>query len=43
VTHGDPGWAPYTLTERATGVLTDKLTEVSDPSGDERALWDAIR
>jgi para-nitrobenzyl esterase len=43
VTHGDPGWAPYTLTERTTGVLTEKLTEVADPSGDERALWDAIR
>ena len=40
---GSPGWAPYTVASRTTGVFTDRLTEVDDPSGDERALWDAIR
>ena len=40
---GSPGWAPYTVATRTTGVFTDRLTEVDDPSGDERALWDAIR
>ena len=43
VTSGDPGWAPYTSTTRTTGVLTDTLTVVDDPDGDERATWDGIR
>jgi para-nitrobenzyl esterase len=43
VTEGTPGWAPYETTGRTTGVLSDKVAEVNDPSGDERALWEGIR
>ena len=43
VTSGDPGWAPYTTQTRTTGVLTEELTVVDDPDGDERATWDGIR
>jgi para-nitrobenzyl esterase len=43
IADGDPGWSPYDPGTRATGLFTDKLTEVNDPSGDERALWDGIR
>ncbi len=43
VTSGDPGWAPYTGETRTTGVLTEVLTVVDDPDGDERAAWDGIR
>ena len=43
IADGNPGWAPYTLDRRTTGVLTDKIDEVDDPSGDERAVWDGIR
>jgi para-nitrobenzyl esterase len=43
VTEGTPGWASYLTTSRTTGLLADKVTEVNDPSGDERALWDGIR
>jgi para-nitrobenzyl esterase len=40
---GTPGWAPYEAGRRSTALLTDKVVEVDDPSGDERALWDGIR
>ncbi len=43
VTSGDPGWAPYTSQTRTTGVITEELTIVDDPDGDERATWDGIR
>ncbi len=43
VTHGDPGWAPYTAATRTTGVLTETVTVVDDPDGDARATWDGIR
>jgi para-nitrobenzyl esterase len=43
ITEGQPGWAPYDTSSRTTAVLTDKVAEVSDPAGDERALWDGIR
>jgi para-nitrobenzyl esterase len=43
IADGTPGWAPYTSPGRTTALLTDKVTEVSDPAGDERALWDGIR
>jgi para-nitrobenzyl esterase len=43
ITDGDPGWAPYTSKTRTTGVLTEQLTVVDDPDGDERATWDGIR
>jgi len=43
ITHGDPGWAPYDTARRTTGVLTEDVTAVDDPAGDERALWDGIR
>jgi para-nitrobenzyl esterase len=40
---GAPGWAPYTPDTRTTALLTDQVTEVDDPSGDERALWEGVR
>ena len=43
ITEGAPGWSPYDPATRSTGLFTDKLTQASDPSGDERALWDGIR
>jgi para-nitrobenzyl esterase len=43
VTSGDPGWAPYTARTRTTGVITEELTVIDDPDGDERATWDGIR
>ncbi|MEV5413333.1 carboxylesterase family protein [Thermopolyspora sp. NPDC052614] len=43
ITDGDPGWAPYTVPGRPTGVITEKVEEVADPSGDEREVWDGIR
>ncbi|WP_236788144.1 carboxylesterase/lipase family protein [Amycolatopsis sp. GM8] len=43
IVHGDPGWSRYDQERRATGLLTDKVTEAADPAGDERALWDGIR
>ena len=43
ITDGTPGWAPYTTPDRTTALLTDKVTEADDPSGDERSLWDGIR
>jgi len=43
VTHGDPGWAPYTSETRTTGLLTDQITIADDPDGDLRTSWDAIR
>lgn len=43
VATGTPGWSPYTEHDRATALLAEKVTEVSDPAGDERALWEGIR
>ena len=43
ITRGDPGWAPYDTARRATGLLTETVSAVDDPAGDERALWDGIR
>jgi para-nitrobenzyl esterase len=43
ITGGDPGWAPYDLGRRTTGLLTDTVSAVDDPAGDERARWDGIR
>jgi para-nitrobenzyl esterase len=43
ITDGTPGWSPYDLDERPTGLLTETLDQALDPSGDERALWDGIR
>src|ERR1017187_8260947 len=43
ITDGTPGRAPYTTPGRTTALLTDKITEASDPAGDERPLWDGIR
>jgi para-nitrobenzyl esterase len=43
VTDGDPGWAPYSTGTRTTGILSDTLTVVDDPDGDERVLWEGIR
>jgi para-nitrobenzyl esterase len=43
ITHGRPGWAPYDTVGRTTGLLTEKVSSVDDPAGDERALWNGIR
>ena len=43
ITSGDPGWARYDAERRTTGLLGDAVSAVSDPAGDERALWDGIR
>jgi para-nitrobenzyl esterase len=43
ITRGEPGWAPYDTASRTTGLLTEKLSPVDDPAGDERALWEGIR
>jgi para-nitrobenzyl esterase len=43
VNGGSPGWESYSVPQRPTGVLTEHVTEVSDPDGAERALWDGIR
>jgi para-nitrobenzyl esterase len=43
VTHGDPGWAPYDTVTRTTGLLSENVSAVDDPAGDERALWEGIR
>jgi para-nitrobenzyl esterase len=43
ITSGDPGWARYDAEQRTTGLLGDAVSAVSDPAGDERALWDNIR
>jgi para-nitrobenzyl esterase len=43
ITGGDPGWAPYSLDGRATGLLTSAVDVVADPAGDERSLWEGIR
>jgi para-nitrobenzyl esterase len=40
---GDPGWAPYDVGARTTGLLTQDVVSVDDPAGDERALWEGIR
>jgi para-nitrobenzyl esterase len=43
ITRGEPGWAPYDTARRTTALLTQDVTPVDDPAGDERALWDGIR
>jgi para-nitrobenzyl esterase len=43
VTSGDPGWAPYTTDSRTTGVVSETVTVVDDPDGEERATWDGVR
>jgi para-nitrobenzyl esterase len=43
VTGGDPGWAPYSLAGRATGLLTSAVVCAADPAGDERSVWEGIR
>jgi para-nitrobenzyl esterase len=43
ITHGEPGWLPYDTTTRTTAILGEKQQVVSDPAGDERALWSQCR
>jgi para-nitrobenzyl esterase len=43
ITRGEPGWAPYDTDNRTTALLTEELTVVDDPAGDERAVWDGVR
>ncbi|TQS43955.1 carboxylesterase/lipase family protein [Cryptosporangium phraense] len=42
ITDGDPGWAPYTVDRRTTGILTETVTPVDDPRSAERAVWDGL-
>ena len=43
IKEGNPGWAPYTSASRTTGVLTDKVTVVDDPSQSTRLTWEGVR
>jgi para-nitrobenzyl esterase len=43
ITRAEPGWAPYDTARRTTALLTQDVTPVDDPAGDERALWEGIR
>jgi len=43
VTSGSPGWGAYDAGRRTTGLLTEDVTAVDDPAGDERAVWEGIR
>jgi len=43
ISDGSPGWKPYDISTRPTGVLTEQVTEMPDPDGTERALWEGIR
>jgi para-nitrobenzyl esterase len=43
ISRGDPGWAPYDLDSRTTGLIDEKVEPVDDPRGDERLLWDGVR
>lgn len=39
----DPGWPRYDRAGRTVGVITDTITPVDDPAGDERVLWEGHR
>jgi len=40
-THGDPGWQPFDLISRAVMSFNQPVSALlTDPRGDERALWD---
>jgi para-nitrobenzyl esterase len=43
ITRGEPGWVPYDTGSRTTGVLTQDVSVVDDPAGDERAVWEGVR
>lgn len=43
VRSGDPGWPRYDVGLRIVGLLGESVALASDPSGDERRLWDGIR
>jgi len=43
VSSGSPGWEAYDTSRRTTGLLTEDLSVVEDPAGDERAVWEGIR
>ena len=43
IIRGEPGWAPYDTTSRATALLTQDVSVVDDPAGDERAVWAGVR
>jgi para-nitrobenzyl esterase len=43
ITQGEPGWAPYDTVSRTTALLTEHISPVDDPAGDERVLWEGIR
>src|SRR6201996_5360079 len=43
ITRGDPGWAPYDTSRRATALLPEALPPADAPAGAERALWEGIR
>ena len=43
ITRGEPGWVPYDPATRTTGLLTEDVSVVDDPAGDERAVWEGVR
>ncbi|WP_433286965.1 carboxylesterase/lipase family protein [Pseudonocardia sp. CA-142604] len=43
IRRGDPGWEPYTVDARTTGLINDGVAAVDDPAGDERRLWEGVR
>lgn len=42
-THGDPGWAPYTIRDRATMCFDTVSAVQTDPHAPQRKLWQGIR
>ncbi|RDI30384.1 para-nitrobenzyl esterase [Rhodococcus sp. AG1013] len=42
-THGDPGWAPYTVRDRATMRFDTVSAVQTDPHAQRRQLWSGIR
>ncbi len=43
ITSGDPGWAPYDIASRTTGLISADISAVDDPAAAERVRWDGIR
>ena len=43
VTKGEPGWAAYDTTGRATALISETLRNAGDPGGDERVWWEGRR
>jgi para-nitrobenzyl esterase len=43
ITKGEPGWDRYEPAARTTALVSDAVRVISDPGGDERALWEGRR